>query len=311
MKTLVTVGDLVVDFLLDVRLPVVAGGHQTARSLRFEAGGACTTIFAARGMGLAVSALGAVGDDVPGRFLLGELADADVDVGALQVPAGSATTTVISLSDSDKGGHVFLGRYGEGSDIDFDESAAQGLERADAVFVPGYTLLESRMAGLVDGALDWLARNRRRVYFDVGPFLGDLPRQLIDGALRHVDTLLLTEDEIAFVADDMDELLARHGQLTVILKLGADGCRIVSRDEAILCPGFAAEVIDTIGAGDAFAAAWIWADLNGRSPRDCGTIANAMGAASVMRAGAGRNSPTCRDVQAILDANNTGIVLTC
>lgn len=311
MKTLVTIGDLVMDLLLEVQLPAVAGEHQTASSLRFEAGGACTTILAARGMGLDVAALGAVGDDVAGRFLFELLTEAGVDIAALQMPPDSTTTAVVSLSDRQARSHVFLGRYGQGDAINFSDSAAQRLSGAAAVFIPGYTLLEERLAGLVAGAFTWLARESRRVYFDVGPFLGGLKRDRVDEALRLVDVLLLTGDEIVFVADDLRGLQRRHPQLTIALKLGERGCRILSGETDLHVPGFAVEVIDTIGAGDAFAAAFIWADLQGYSLVECGTIANAMGAASVGRTGAGSNVPSCAELQALLDAHRKGIDLSC
>ena len=310
-NTLVTIGDLVLDVLLEARLPVGAGEHQTARSLRFEAGGACTTILAARNMGLSVAALGAVGDDLPGHFLLELLTEAGVNITALEIIPDSSTTTVVSLSDRQAGGHVFLGRYGQGGAIDFSEAAARRLSDAAAVFIPGYTLLEERLTGLVQGAFAWLAGQSRRIYFDVGPFLGGLEREKIAEALRLVDFLLLTEDEIAFVAHDLRDLRRTHPGLTIVLKLGERGCRLISGEADLHVPGFAVQVIDTIGAGDAFAAAFIWADLQRYSLAECGTIANAMGAASVGRAGAGRNVPSRAELQKLLDAEQRGIDLSC
>lgn len=310
-NTLVTIGDLVLDVLLEVQLPVGADAHQTASSLRFEAGGACTTILAAREMGLDVAALGAVGDDVPGRILIEWLTDAGVDIVALQMPHNSTTTAVMSLSDRRQGSHVFLGRYGQGGAVHFSAAAAQRLFAAAAIFIPGYTLLEERLAELVAGAFAWLAGEPRRVYFDVGPFLGGLNRDQVDAALRLVDVLLLTDDEIAFVAADLSDLQRRHPQLTIVLKLGERGCRILSGETDVHVPGFAVEVIDTIGAGDAFAAAFIWADLQRYSLAECGTIANAMGAASVGRVGAGRNVPSRAELQALLDVHQAGIDLSC
>ena len=72
--------------VLDARLPLQANEHQTAGALQFEAGGACTTIMAARKMGLDVVALGTLGDDMQGRMLLDMLEQADVDVAALINP---------------------------------------------------------------------------------------------------------------------------------------------------------------------------------------------------------------------------------
>ena len=316
-KRLVTVGDLVADLVLDARLPLQAQEHQTAKSLRFEAGGACTTILAARNMGLDVAALGAVGADFQGRMLLDILDAAAVDTTALLIPPESTTTTVLALTDAEQGEHVFIGHYGVGADIEFTSAADARLRSADAVFIPGYTLVEARLAPLVAGAFDWLAEREGRLYFDVGPFSRQLSRAQVNQALAVCDTLLLTEDEIPFVADGAGgidacrRLCARHRSLTVVLKLADAGCRILSRSLDLACPAFAVDAVDTVGAGDAFAGAYIWADLNGYSPLECGTIANAMGAASVRELGAGGNAPSCAEVQSLLDRDETGIRLPC
>lgn len=316
-KRLVTVGDLVLDLVCEASLPLQADQHQTANTLRFDAGGACTTILAARNMGLAVAALGTVGADFQGRMLLDILDDAAVDTSALVIPPGSTTTTVLALTDSGQGEHVFVGHYGAGADIGLTDTAESLLRSADAVFIPGYSLVEARLAPLVAGALDWLAEHEGRLYFDVGPFSRQLSRTQVNQTLALCDTLLLTEAEIPFVADGAcgidacRRLCARHRELTIVLKLADAGCRVLSCSLDMECHGFAVDAIDTVGAGDAFAGAYIWADLNGFSPRECGTIANAMGAASVTKAGAGASVPTGADVQSLLDQQYTGINISC
>ena len=193
----------------------------------------------------------------------------------------------------------------------------RGWLESDAVFIPGYTLVEARLSGLVAGVFDWLAAHESRLYFDVGPFSRGLSAAQVDQALSVTDVLLLTEDEVPFVAagerglDACRRLCQRYPQLTIALKLAEAGCRIVSRGIDLVCPGFAVDVVDTVGAGDAFAGAYIWADLNGYSALECGTIANAMGAASVGKTGAGRNAPSCAEVQSLLDREITGINLSC
>ncbi len=315
-ERLVAVGDLVVDILLEARLPVLPARHQTARSLRFEAGGACTTILAARQLGMTVAALGAVGSDLPGEFLLKILREADVNVSALQSQDGTSTT-VLALADSRSGEHVFLGRYGRGPAISMDQRSRELLAQADAVFMPGYSLLDERLDKLVSGVLRELKTCEARFYFDVGPFLGEADTQRLASVLHATDTLLLTEEEIPFAAagegglEACRRLLDEFPQLTIVVKRAEQGCHILSPQLDARCPGFPADVIDTIGAGDAFAAAYIWAELRGYSPLECGTIGNAMGAASVARQGAGRNVPSRADLQRILDEMRTGIQLTC
>ncbi len=316
-KRLLTVGDLVVDILLDVRLPVIVDDHQMSPTLLLEPGGACSTILAARNLGMDVAALGAVGADFQGRLLREIMAGAGVDTSALQAPAGSATTTVIALADQAGGGHVFLGAYGAGPDITLTEASREQLARADVVFVPGYSLVEKRLRPLIDGLLTYLNACPTPLIVDVGPFLGQLTGEQVAQVLRLTDVLLLTEDEIPFVTGGSGDLAAcrglldRYPSLLIVLKLGEKGCRIMAGKVDIRCPGFRTPVVDTIGAGDAYAAAFIWARAQGYALADCGTIANAMGAASVSKAGAGRCAPSRSEIQALLDKHMTGIQLSC
>ncbi len=316
-KRLVTVGDLVLDLQLEASLPVEADQHQMSPRLLLEPGGACTTLLTARNFGLAPVALGTVGADFQGRMLLEILVGAGVDVSALVTPPESTTTTVIALSDRDKAEHVFLGHYGASPPIHLTDAAARNLERADVVFIPGYTLVEQRLEPLVDGVLQFMATSATPLYIDVGPFLGQLEQAGVDRLLAAADVLMLTDDEVRFVAEGECEidacrrLLRAYPDLFIVLKRGAAGCRLLGRGLDCACTGFAVPVVDTIGAGDAYAAAYIWAELQGYSPLECGTIGNATGAASVMKAGAGRNAPTRAEVQALLDQHNTGLNLSC
>ena len=316
-KRLLTVGDLVVDLLLDVRLPAIVDDHQMSPTLLLEPGGACSTILAARNLGMDVAALGTVGADFQGRLLREIMASAGVDTSALQAPAGSTTTTVIALADQAGGGHVFLGAYGAGPDITLTEASREQLARADVVFVPGYSLVEKRLRPLIDGLLTYLNASPTPLILDVGPFLGQLTGEQVAQVLRLTDVLLLTEDEIPFVTGGSGDLAAcrglldRYPSLLIVLKLGEKGCRLMSGKVDIRCPGFRTPVVDTIGAGDAYAAAFIWARTQDYALADCGTIANAMGAASVTKAGGGTAAPTRSEIKVLLDKHMTGIQLSC
>ena len=162
-----------------------------------------------------------------------------------------------------------------------------------------------------------MASSAAPLYIDVGPFLGQLEQAGVDRLLAAADVLILTDDEIRFVAageSDIDacrRLLRAYPDLFIVLKRGAAGSHLLGRGLDCACPGFSVPVVDTIGAGDAYAAAYIWADLQGYSPPECGTIGNAVGAANVMKAGAGRHAPTRAETQALLDQHNTGLNLSC
>ena len=313
-KRIVSIGDLVVDALMEARLPLAADDHQMSPGLKFEAGGACSTILAARHMGLEAAALGAVGDDWQGQLLCKILRGAKVDISALEISAESATTTVLTLIDRRRGGHVFLGCYGQGPPVSLTEQARRLLMAADALFISGYALVDDRLRPLVESMLDFLEDHQRPLYLDVGPLMGQLDSARLERILRLTDALLLTEAEISLVADGIGQdagrrLIRQFPRLLMVIKRAARGCCLMTQEGETACAGYNAPLMDSVGAGDAFAAAFMWARLNGFSLEDCGKIANAMGAASVQKIGAGRNVPSRAEVQAVLDANHIGIKL--
>jgi fructokinase len=91
--------------------------------------------------------------------------------------------------------------------------------------------------------------------------------------VQHATVLKLNEDEIPAVLQSLglgsiagkdDEALAattllRAGRALqlVCITLGSRGCVLTTRDEQVHHPGFATQVADTVGAGDAFTAAMV------------------------------------------------------
>jgi sugar/nucleoside kinase (ribokinase family) len=109
--------------------------------------------------------------------------------------------------------------------------------------------------------------------------------------LPHVDFFFCNAREACFLTGEDDPVEAAHalrlrGAWAVILKLGADGCRIESADVSEHVPGLPAEVVDTTGAGDAFAAGFITAMLRDGDPVAACRAGNAAGARTVSVFGA-------------------------
>ena len=87
--------------------------------------------------------------------------------------------------------------------------------------------------------------------------------------------------------DDVADALLGAGVKNVALKLGGVGCLVKNgsgRFEVPACP--ATQCVDTTGAGDTFAAAFIASILEGRSVAHCAAFANAAASLCVERLGA-------------------------
>jgi sugar/nucleoside kinase (ribokinase family) len=109
--------------------------------------------------------------------------------------------------------------------------------------------------------------------------------------LPHVDFFFCNAREACFLTGEDDPVQAVHalrtrGVWAVVLKLGAEGCRVESADLSERVPGLPAEVVDTTGAGDAFAAGFIAATLRGDDPVAACRAGNAAGARIVSAFGA-------------------------
>ena len=102
--------------------------------------------------------------------------------------------------------------------------------------------------------------------------------EVLEESLQLADILKINDEEIRIVADmfglgDDDvaacrALIDRYALRLVILTKGADGSEVITTDEVILQPAGEAQVVDTVGAGDSFTAAFVVAYLRGKSLSD-------------------------------------------
>lgn len=83
----------------------------------------------------------------------------------------------------------------------------------------------------------------------------------------------------------IDDLLS-GGVRTVVVTLGAEGCRLVSAQEQVRIPGIPADVVDVTGAGDTFGAALVHALEITDSLQAAGAFANAAAVRAVTALGA-------------------------
>jgi ribokinase len=134
-------------------------------------------------------------------------------------------------------------------------------------------------------------------------------RTLPDDLLASVDYITPNETELVAltapcrggrdVAVCAHQLLDR-GVAAVLLKLGAQGARLVTGGRDHVWQAFDVQAVDTTGAGDAFNGAFAVALTRGSSVDDAGEFACAAAAVSVTRPGAQPSMPTVQDAIAML-----------
>jgi sugar/nucleoside kinase (ribokinase family) len=109
--------------------------------------------------------------------------------------------------------------------------------------------------------------------------------------LPYTDLLFMNEDEARMLTGTSEpapaaEVMQGRGARTVVLKLSGRGCAVFGPGLAIECPAFDVPVVDTTGAGDCFAGAFLAALLRDRSYAEAARFANAVGALTIQKLGA-------------------------
>jgi sugar/nucleoside kinase (ribokinase family) len=214
---------------------------------------------------------------------------------------------VIVMID-DAGQHVFLVHEGFGDELRLGEAERALIEGAAAFFVPGYALHEPRVGEIAIPALQIAVQAGVSVYCDLGPIVSDaVVRDKALAVLANSRACLLTEDEAltftgAADADAAARWLQAHGARDVIIKRGPQGCSCYVGDgPRVDIAGLKVDVRDTAGAGDSFAAGFLFDVLQHGNVIEAARFANAVGAAKVQKLGTGRNMPTREEVWRLVD----------
>ena len=110
--------------------------------------------------------------------------------------------------------------------------------------------------------------------------------------LAQLDYLFANEQEASMVTgqtepEAMASILLAYGVKNVIIKLGKKGCLIKNREQTYWIPAYQnANCVDTTGAGDSFAAGFLYALSKEYTLEECGLWGNACGSLAVECVGA-------------------------
>ncbi|MDO8587395.1 MAG: PfkB family carbohydrate kinase [Armatimonadota bacterium] len=323
MADIVALGEALIDF--------VAGEAEVslmdAKTFVKAAGGAPANLAcAAARLGISSALIAKVGDDPFGRFLERTFADAGTDTSRMVFdPNYHTTLAFVALLPGMVPDFTFYRNPSADLMLQASELDRDFLKAAKVFCYGSLSLISEPSRSATFAAIEAAREGRAIISYDpnLRPALWkdlDEARTGILQGMQHANILKLSTEELEFVTGEPDRdkacrvLFDGHRDLRLILAtMGPDGCYFNNRSVSGRVPGFKVDVVDTTGAGDAFAAAalveillrgWRLSDLSqlpGEDLKDICRFANAVAALTTTKKGAIEALPTRADAHRLIE----------
>jgi 2-dehydro-3-deoxygluconokinase len=270
-------------------VPERAGAMGPETAFRLSVAGAESNVAAYLSMlGTDVAWISKVGEDPFGRFLLNQIHRFGVDVG--HVVRDPERPTGVAFKDrSEAQTKVWYYRSGSAASTMGPETARLvGFLGARVVHLSGITsalsascrdflaeVLSTRAAGTaVSFDVNW----RPALWKNDGG-----PAAMLEAA-RAADIVFVGLDEANGLWGSTFPLEVRQllpAPEFLVVKQGAEGCTVFHGDEQVFVPALIVDVVEPVGAGDAFAAGFLYGYLNGMAVRDAGRLGTIVASCSL------------------------------
>jgi 5-dehydro-2-deoxygluconokinase len=314
----VCLGRLAVDFYAQ---QIGARLEDVASFAKYLGGSSANTAFGCARLGLKAAMAARVGDDAMGRFLTETLAREGCDVSHVSVdPARLTACVVLGIKDRDTFPLIFYRENCADMAVTDNDVGEEFLAQSKALLITGTHFSTPHVHRVSTSALERARRNGVRTVLDIDyrPVLwglttrGDGETRFIasetvtahlQGILPFFDLVIGTEEEFAIAGGSTDIIAALAAvrnvtPATLVVKRGPMGCAVIdgaiprSLDDAFNGRGVTVEVLNVLGAGDAFSAGFLSGWVRGENYDDCCRYANACGALVVSRHACAPAMPT-------------------
>ena len=288
---------------------------------KYLGGSSANAAFGAARLGLRTAMLSRVGDDHMGRFLLETLAREGCDVGHVGIDRERLTALVLlGIKDRDTFPLIFYRENCADMAVDEADIDEAFIASSRALAITGTHFSTPRVHAASSKALAFAKKHGVRTVLDIDyrPVLwgltgrGDGETRFIanDGVTAHLqamlpqfDLIVGTEEEFHIAGGSSDLLAALRAvraitKAMLVVKRGAQGCNVIdgavpaSMDDVPMYRGARVEVLNVLGAGDAFMAGFLYGWLRDQGIEQSCAYANACGAIVVSRHGCAPAMPS-------------------
>jgi ribokinase len=303
VREIVAVGRINVDVIMRVSRIPAKNEHVTSRQGLISFGGSASNFAAQTArLGVGTGIVGCVGDDFYGQQALKDLSSAGVDTSSILV-LDNQPTGIFFLAEQKNGDRVVVSEPGANRFLEKHVLDEDFLMKSTVVHLAGaFPMMTSRIQEVSTA-------NGMIFSFDPGRAAGSLDFKSI---LRRTDLLFLNQGELRdyFKINPNEKALKALAKTIpgiVIVKKGEKGAVATDGFEYCSSPVFDVPAIDTLGAGDAFAAGFVTAWTRSERIEQALHVGNAVAALTITKAGAQNGQPTMDETAKLLKKNRVAI----
>jgi len=250
-----------------------------------------------RKLGHSVSFISAIGNDERGAKILRRMDEMGLSTGFVRRVEGRPTG-IVSVTLEKSGQPNFI--LHRPAAYDFPELSDAGLrdlssQHADWIYFGTLLQMSLPARDVTTRLLDSAGGTRR--FYDVNLRKDAYEPELVLELMGRATVVKLNDDEAALLAgkfgwpgnslEDFCRFAAgKFGWEAICVTRGQRGCALLIQGEYLEADGYAVDVVDAVGAGDAFAAAFVHGLGSGWAPARVADFANRVGALVAGRAGA-------------------------
>ncbi|MBV6754293.1 5-dehydro-2-deoxygluconokinase [Pseudomonas chlororaphis] len=288
---------------------------------KYLGGSSANIAFGTARLGVKSAMLSRVGDDHMGRFLVESLAREGCDTQGIKVDPERLTAMVLlGLKDRETFPLVFYRENCADMALRAEDIREDFVASSKALLITGTHFSTAGVYKASIQALEYAEKHnvQRVLDIDYRPVLWGLTgkadgetrfvadqqvSQHVQAILPRFDLIVGTEEEFLIAGGSQDLLTALRTvrgltAATLVVKLGAQGCTVIHGaiparlEDGAIYPGVRVEVLNVLGAGDAFMSGFLCGWLEEASDERCCQLANACGGLVVSRHACAPAMPT-------------------
>ena len=278
------------------------------KEIRYSCGGSCpNTMVTLKSLGIETTLAGGIGFDDLGKMYKSRLKELGVNDELVENNAATGTSIILVTEDRERTMCTFLGAN---RNFNKDDVNLESAKKADIFYFTGYMWDTDSQQGAIRKVLDIKKKSNFIVAFDIAdPFaVGRYRQTFFDIIKEYVDIVFANSEEVRYLIDNYDayECSKSIGKLckTAVVKNGKKGSYISHDGKIYEIPVYGTNrPIDTTGAGDTYAAGFLYGVQKGYSVEDSGKIASILAGEIINQIGAQFSVEKSNELMKYLDEN--------